>query len=43
MREGHAITGHDGIEDDVRVCKLLVHAVERLYELKHVMETDRTR
>lgn len=43
MREWHAITGHDGIEDDVRVRKLLVHAVQRLYELKHVMYADRMR
>lgn len=33
VREWHAITRHDRIENDVRVCKLLVHTVERLYEL----------
>lgn len=43
MREGHAITGHYGIEDDVRVGKLFVHAVERLYELKSVMRNVKTR
>jgi hypothetical protein len=31
--EGHAVARDDGVVDDVRVCELLVHHVERLDEL----------
>jgi hypothetical protein len=32
-REWHSIASHDGVEDDIRLCKLSNHAVECFYEL----------